>query len=119
MRNNMNGKSLTALAVVLFFVSTVSAEDIEIPSALIKLIDQAEIPALEAGPLIEITAHEGDRIQANGVLGQMDDSDAQLVCERTQREVDIAKTQAESRVKIESAMAGLGLADADLKRALE
>lgn len=95
------------------------AEEIVIPTALIKLIDHAEIAAPEAGVIAELAIQEGDLVPRGELIARLDDTDAALGEQRAQREVEIAAAEAENRAGIQSAEADLRIAESDLARARE
>jgi RND family efflux transporter MFP subunit len=92
------------------------ADELRIP-ALIKLIDEAEIPALEAGVVDAMTVSEGAKVEAGQVLLKLSDRDAQLFCDRQRADYEVAHKQAADRTKIHSAEASLKVAEAELQRA--
>jgi multidrug resistance efflux pump len=96
-----------------------SAQEIVIPSALIKLMDHAEIAAPEAGVIAELGVQEGDEVPRGELIARLDDTDAVLGEQRARREVAIAEAEANNRVRIQSAEADLRLAESDLARATE
>lgn len=97
----------------------VSAEDIRLPGVFVKLIEEADVPALETGVLERFMVKEGDAVKDGHLLAQMLDIDAKLLVERHQREFEVAQKQAANQAKVLSARASLRVAQSELKRAAE
>ena len=66
--------------------STVEAEEIQVSSLLIKLLEQVDVPAREAGVLDALLVHEGATVVAGARLAQIEDADAQLEKRRAELE---------------------------------
>ena len=119
----MNSQQWLGWVVVLFLVARANAfatgQDIVIPTALVKLMDHAEIATPEAGLIMELYVQEGDIVRADSPLVRLEDTDAVLGQQRAQREVDIGQAEAASRVLILSAEEDLKAAQSDLRRARE
>jgi len=92
---------------------------IEVPSALIKLIEQVDVPAREAGMLAEVKVSEGQAVEAGDPLAQITDTEARLAKVRAATEVAIAKKNAENDVNIRFAEKSEELAKTELRRALD
>lgn len=75
---------------------------IRYPECLVKLIDRfdVQVPAQEAGVLLSLEAREGMEVEAGALLGQIDDSQAQMKKEVADAEYKVAKTEAENDVDI-------------------
>jgi len=52
--------------------------EIEIASALVKLIEQADVPAREAGVLAAVNVREGQMVEEGEVLAQIVDTEARI-----------------------------------------
>jgi macrolide-specific efflux system membrane fusion protein len=90
-----------------------------IKSALVTVIEEAEIPAKVEGVLSAVEAREGKMIDAGGIVARIEDSEARLTHERAKTEFEIARKQAENDLKIRVARKSADVARAELKRALE
>jgi RND family efflux transporter MFP subunit len=110
---------LVALVAVASLTQALSAEEIQVSSVLIKLIEQVEVPAREAGVLADVMVREGEMVVAGAPLAQIEDADAQLDKRRAQWELVGASKQAESDVKVRFAKKSLEVAQAELRRAVE
>ena len=113
-------RMLSMLALVMaasFGRPAFSADEIQVSSVLVKLIEQVEVPAREAGVLESIAAREGQMVAAGATLAQIEDALARLERRRAQLELAGARKQAESDVKVRYAKKSLELAEAELRRA--
>jgi macrolide-specific efflux system membrane fusion protein len=106
-------------AAVLALPGTLSAEDIQVSSVLVKLLDQVEVPARDEGVLQSISAREGEMVAAGAPLAQIEDADAQFKKRSAEMELIAARKQAESDVKVRFARKSLEVAEAELRRAIE
>jgi len=97
----------------------VSAEEIRIPNALVKLIDQLDVPAAEAGTLVQLDVQEGTKVAAGAKLARIDDTEARFAEERAKVELQIATQNAMSDVAVRSAERASQAANLELKRAEE
>ncbi|HEX5105720.1 MAG TPA: HlyD family efflux transporter periplasmic adaptor subunit [Pirellulaceae bacterium] len=95
----------------------VAAADIEVESVVVNLVADVEVPAKEAGALVEIPAAEGHRVEAGAVLARIDDRDAALEVTRAEIALEHARQQAANDVKLRLARQSLKLAELELKRA--
>lgn len=99
--------------------SSARAADIEIPSALVKLLEQVEVPAREAGALEKLTVREGEMVAAGDALGKIDDRAPAFDKSKAEIELAGAKKLAESDVKVRFAKKSAEVAAAELRRALD
>lgn len=95
-----------------------SADPIKVQSAVIRVLEEAEIPAREAGVLSTLKAGDGDAVNANQVIGQLDDDDAKLALARAELELAIADKQAKNTVPVRTAEALLREAEQDRQQAV-
>ncbi len=115
----MTHSFLLSLIAVASSAPALRAGEIEVPSVLIKLIEQVEVPAREAGVLVKVAVQEGEMVAAGAALAQIEDTDAQLVKRQAQLELAGARKQAESDVKVRFAKKSLEVAEAELRRAVD
>jgi multidrug efflux pump subunit AcrA (membrane-fusion protein) len=99
--------------------SAANSNAVRIENALVKLIEQAEVPARDAGLLTELTVAEGDRVAKGQLVGKVDDEDARLALAKAAAELKIATTNAENDVKIRFAEKEAKVATAEMKRSKE
>ncbi|MCX7423665.1 MAG: HlyD family efflux transporter periplasmic adaptor subunit [Planctomycetia bacterium] len=99
-------------------ISSYAAADSLIPvqSVLTRVLEEAEVPAREAGVLAKFIVREGDRVTAGQVIGQLDDEDAQLAVARAVLELAIAAKQVENSLPIKVAESLLKEAEQDRKQ---
>jgi RND family efflux transporter MFP subunit len=106
------------LGMVLFGADA-PPSDLRVDSALLTLIEQAEISAREAGPLMMREIIEGTRVEEGALLGKLDDVEAKLLLERAQTELKVAQTLMENDIKVRFSRKSYEVAQAELKRSLE
>ena len=106
-----------SVAVVLLFVAVVNADEpISVQSALTRILDEAEVPAREAGVLSGLDVREGDKVTAGQIIGQLDEEDAQLSLARAVLELAIATKQVDSPLAVRTAETLLREAEQDRKQ---
>ena len=98
---------------------TKAAEPTEVPSVLLTLSEEVEIPAAEEGVLAEVAVREGIMVQRDELLARVDDEKVVLQRERARIEMANARAQAENDVKVRYAEKSLELANAELQRAID
>ncbi len=96
-----------------------AAAPVPVQSVLIRLIDEAEVPARELGVLASISAAEGQLVREGAELARLDDRQAQLLQQKAQAELDVARKEAESDVELRVATEAAAFAAAELNRAKE
>ena len=64
---------------------------IDVQSVALRLLEEAEVPAQEAGVITSVAVHEGQRVKQGELLTQIDDQVARLAAEATKAKYDIAK----------------------------
>lgn len=92
---------------------------IEIDSAFVRLIEQVEVPAREAGVLAEIAVREGQTVAEGALLARIEDREPSLLKERAAVEREIAASEAKNDVRVRFAKKSLQVAQAELQRATE
>src|SRR5262245_1475381 len=111
-------QNLTVAALlVLLAPLSLTADEIKIPGALVKLIDQLDVPAREQGTVVQVKVQEGSRVAADGLLVQIDDTEARYAEDRARTELAIAAQQAVSDVALRLAERTLVTAEGELHRA--
>jgi macrolide-specific efflux system membrane fusion protein len=83
--------------------TTRGAEELVVESALLRLIQQVEVPARAQGVLTSIAAAEGDTVKLGDVLAQIDDSEAKLLQGRAAIELEVSQEEVKSDVAVRSA----------------
>ena len=95
------------------------AEPIPVQSVLIRLIDEAEVPAREVGLLAAISAAEGQLVKEGAELARLDDRQAQLLQQKAQAELEVVRKEAASDVEIRTTTEAAKVAASELRRAEE
>jgi multidrug efflux pump subunit AcrA (membrane-fusion protein) len=91
---------------------------IEVPGMVLKLVEEVEVPAREAGVLSALNVREGQSVERGFVLGQIDDAEARIAVERVKIELLIAKTHAENDITVRFSKKSFEVAKAELDRSL-
>ena len=94
-------------------------EPIPVQSVLIRLRDEAEVPAREAGVLVILSVVEGQLVAEGTELAQLDDRQAQLLHQKAQAELEVVRKEAASEVEIRTTTEAAKVAAAELRRAQE
>ncbi len=94
------------------------AESIEIPS-LIRLDEQVEVSAREAGIIAEMNVREGQSIKSGDPIARVDDTEAKSAEERAKFELEIANLKAANTVNVRFAQTTVEVARAELNRSKE
>jgi len=110
---------MMAAAAMCCTASTMLADDVRVSSVLVKLLDQVEVPAREAGVLEEVTVREGQMVETGAPLAKIDDAAALFDKHRAEMELLAAGKEADSDVKVRFARKSLELAEAELRRAID
>lgn len=92
---------------------------IEVPAMLIRLIEQVDVPACEAGVLSQVAVKEGQLVEEGQLLAQIEDSQAKFAAEKARVDAAIAKLNATNEVNIRYARKSVEVAKAELKRSQE
>lgn len=89
-----------------------------VPHCVISLIDEAQVPAREAGELLGLDVREGAKVQAGQLLARIDDEVSRARREIAELEFQAAEAQATNEVRIEAAIAGADVAEAEFQQSL-
>jgi len=95
------------------------AQEIEVSSVLVKLVEQVDVPAREAGVLAAVEVREGRMVEEGDLLAQIVDTEARIAAKRAEIELEIAKKNAENDVTIRFARKSMEVAKAELRRSLD
>lgn len=90
---------------------------VRIDSVLVTPMDQADVPAREAGVLTTIAVREGQMVAEGELLAQIDETEAQLTKERAAIELEIALKEAANESAVRFAEKTLEMAEAEARRA--
>lgn len=116
--------ALIALAATLL-VGEVSSRGVEapvgsmmLPNCLVTLIDENEVPAQEAGVLMDVMVVEGQHVKEGDLLARIDDKQALAAAEVAQYKVEAAKEEAGNDVNRRYAIAAAAVAKSDVESAV-
>ncbi len=98
---------------------TVQRGVIQVPHGLVTAIDDVKVPARDAGSLTKLYVKGGELVNADVVLGEIDNRDTLAKQRIAQGELDAATAQANSKAEIEAAKKGRDVALAEYQSALE
>jgi macrolide-specific efflux system membrane fusion protein len=87
-----------------------------VESVVLRLFEEAEVPAQEAGVLTNVAVREGQRVKKGELLAQIDDQVARLAAEAAQAQLEIARAKATNDVRNRFAKKALEVSQAELKR---
>ncbi len=82
--------------------ATAHGQPVKIP-VLISILEQAEVPAREAGVLIRVDVQEGARVEEGAQLAQIDDTEAVFLQQRAKLEMEIAAKNAANDLAVRTA----------------
>ena len=113
--------SITALFIV-FGVGALPAQvgspsQPHIKHCLVSLIEDVHVPAQERGVLISVPVKEGDRIETDALLAQIDDGQARLQRSAAQTKLQAAQAQAADDIDVRYADAAYKVAKAEYDQA--
>jgi macrolide-specific efflux system membrane fusion protein len=119
-RLNANASLLIALVIS---VSQLYAADeiapIEVESVVLRLLEEAEVPAQESGVVTSVAVREGQRVKKGELLTQIDDQVPRLAADAARAQFEIARAKATNDVQIRFAKKSLEVSVAELRRSTE
>jgi RND family efflux transporter MFP subunit len=90
-----------------------------VESVVLRLFEEAEVSAQEAGVLTDVTVREGQRVKKGEPLAQIDDQVARLAAEAAQSQFEIARSKATNDVRMRFTKKALEVSQAELRRSTE
>lgn len=93
------------------------SHDVTIDSALVRLIEEVDVPTRAEGVLVELKVREGQMVAADELLARIEDTEPKLTLQRSTTEFEIATRQAKNRLKVQVARKSSQLAASELRRA--
>lgn len=115
MKGGMRLTLLLLLAVGTGRGRTVAAE--EASAMLLRLVQQVDVPAREAGLLAAVHVREGQLVSESELLARIDDTEARLAKEQAESEAQIARANAANDVDLRFARKSVEVARSELRRA--
>jgi multidrug efflux pump subunit AcrA (membrane-fusion protein) len=88
-------------------------------SVVLRLLEEAEVSAQEAGVVTSVAVREGQRVKQGELLAQIDDEVPRLAAEAVQAQYDIARAKAANDVRRRFAKKSLEVSEAELRRSME
>lgn len=110
---------LVSAILLSMLAAAAHAAEIEVTSALVKVLQQVEVPAREAGVLTALSAREGQLVDQGALLGQIDDAAIRFEKTKAAIELEAASKLAENDVKVRFARKSAEVAASELRRALD
>ena len=95
------------------------ASPVEAESVVLRLFEEAEVPAQEGGVVTGVAVREGQRVKQGELLAQLDDQVPRLAADAAQAKYDITREKATNDVAIRYAQKALEVSEAELKRSTE
>src|SRR4051794_3509257 len=92
---------------------------VEVQSVAIRLLEEAEVPAQEAGVITNVAVREGQRVKQGELLTQIDDQVPRLMAEAIKAKYDIARAKATNDVRQRYAQKATDVSEAELRRSTE
>lgn len=80
---------------------------------LIVPIDEIDLPAQEAGVIVELGVKMGTQVKQGQLIGRVNDKDAQARLKAARAELEMARVQAETDAPVQEALAMVEIADAE------
>ncbi len=80
---------------------------------LIVPIDEIDLPAQEAGVIVELKARMGTEVKKGQLIGRVNDKDAQARLKAARAELEMARVQAETDAPVQEALAMVEIAEAE------
>src|SRR4051794_26321471 len=88
-------------------------------SVALRLLEEAEVPAQEAGVITSVAVREGQRVKQGELLAQIDDQVPKLVADATKAKYEIARAKATNDIRLRYAQKATEVSQAELRRSTE
>jgi RND family efflux transporter MFP subunit len=95
----------------------IALDPIEVPSALLTLLDDISVAAREEGLLTAINVSEGDLVTEDQIIAQIDDDQIRFAKRTAEIEVEVARDAAENDLPVQAYQKAAQVAAAELERA--
>ncbi|MBN1853769.1 MAG: HlyD family efflux transporter periplasmic adaptor subunit [Pirellulales bacterium] len=120
----MQQPHLVILGVVLMVCSIAPAAQISLDDPIVErctvsVKEEIDLPAQDAGVLVEMNIEEGDEVEENLLVAKIDDTEADVQKTVAENARKRAEEQATSQVEIQYAERAAGVAEMTLKKAKE
>lgn len=95
-----------------------AGQQAQLAHCLVSLIEDVQVPALEAGALVSLAVKEGQFVERGALLAKIDDRQPLIDKLAAELERDAALAKASDDIEVRFSEASLAVANADLERAL-
>jgi multidrug efflux pump subunit AcrA (membrane-fusion protein) len=119
---NIISRLLMVLAVAAPLLAADSAYDSNraiLPHCQVLLINDIDVPAEEAGRLLEVNAKEGEHVQKDALVAQINNQQALLSKVAAELERDAAQTRADDDIEVQYSIKSFELAETELNNDVE
>jgi len=106
---------LCALSLVTAPPAPSRGPTVTLPHCLVSLIEEAQVPAQELGVLVALKVREGQQVSAGDLLGQIDDTHAQMQLAVAKYKLQVAKEEAENDIHVRYSTAAAAVAEAEYR----
>ena len=93
-----------------------TSNQVPVDSVIIRVLDQAELSARDAGMLTELKVRAGDSVEAGDIVAQLDDEEARLAVDYSKLKLAFAEQQADNELPVASTEARVREAEQLLRR---
>jgi macrolide-specific efflux system membrane fusion protein len=93
--------------------------EVEVEAVVLRLLEEAEVPAQEGGLVTKVAVREGQRVKQGELLIQIDDQIARLAADAAKAQHEIARAKATNDVRIRYTKKALEVSEAELRRSTE
>src|SRR3954468_19501269 len=107
-----------ASPIVLPHAAPSPGREVQLTHCLVSLIEDVQVPAREAGALMNVNVVEGQHVTQGQLLAQIDDQQPKLDKLAAELERDAALAKAQDDIEVRYAEAAYAVAGAELERAL-
>ena len=101
-----------------FSLSAATPEEPVLRRCLVSVVEEARVPAREAGVLVELSVKEGDTVRRGGAIARIDDSQPRFEKQKASAEHDQAIARAKSDVDVRYSVAAEKVAEAEVEKAV-
>jgi multidrug resistance efflux pump len=98
--------------------SAEAGPSVKVSRCLVSLLDEAQVPAQEAGVLLALSAREGQQVAVGEVLGQIDATQAEVDQRVAKLQLSVAQEKAGNDINLRYARAAADVAKAEYDAAL-
>jgi macrolide-specific efflux system membrane fusion protein len=108
---------ISAIGLTLLLVAA-QPREVQVTHCLVSLVEDVQVPAREAGPLLSVSVVEGQHVSHGQLLAQIDDQQPKLDKLAAELERDAALAKAQDDIEVRYSEAAYAVAGAELERAL-